>query len=231
MCYWTLVQTVCPNHEVVVLQPLTVTAPYLGSIDNITTILSLQTHLFPPNSASLFTSPPGHISYLSPIFQPSTPRLSLFVPAYTPPPPPSYRPGLERPSTWMDPSPASLHRLSDIPSHSGRTNYFLALACDWLLSSGCPPFAVPNLTPGPCQPQMFSCPRVPSSRCLPPSSARLLHPFPASTGVPVPFRSQVVGVVFFFTPSLVHLHCPPCVTHHLLVYSGVLFTFLGVLLS
>ena len=66
--YRSPVCAVIPNHEVVVFQPRTVTAPDLGYVANITTILSLPLYLFHPCSGSLFTPPSGSISYYSPIF-------------------------------------------------------------------------------------------------------------------------------------------------------------------
>ena len=81
VCYWPPVHVLCQNHEVVVFQPQTVTAPYLGSVANITTILALLPNLFQSCSGYSFSPLPGHISYCSPIFHPSTPLLSLFLPA------------------------------------------------------------------------------------------------------------------------------------------------------
>ena len=50
VCYRPPVRVVCPNHEVVVFQPWTVTAPDLGSVTNITTIPSLPPQLLQPCS-------------------------------------------------------------------------------------------------------------------------------------------------------------------------------------
>ena len=100
----TPVHAVYLNHEVVAFQTRTVTTPDLGSVANITTILYLPPCLFQPCSGSSFPPPPGPISYLSPIFHPSMPLLSLFAPASTLP----SRPGAEQPSIWMAPTPTGL---------------------------------------------------------------------------------------------------------------------------
>ena len=97
VCYRPPVRAVCPNHEVVMFQPPTVTAPDLGSVANITTIISLQTHLLQPCSGYSFPLLPRPISYRSPILHLLMPLISLFEPAY-PLPPPSW-PDAEQPST------------------------------------------------------------------------------------------------------------------------------------
>ena len=83
MFYHPPAHAVCPNNELVVFQLRTVTAPDLGSVADITTILALPPHLFQPYYGYLFTPPPGLISYCYPIFQPFVPFLSLFTPAST----------------------------------------------------------------------------------------------------------------------------------------------------
>ena len=45
---WPPVRAVCPNYEVVVFQPLTVTPPHLGSVAIVTVKLPLPPHLFLP---------------------------------------------------------------------------------------------------------------------------------------------------------------------------------------
>ena len=87
------------------------------------------------------------------------------------------------------------------------------------------PFAVLDLRPGPCQPQGFSCPRVPSSLCLHLTPENLPSPLPALTGGTLPWRTRGVCVLFFSIPSLVHSPRPTCVTRRLLVSFGVYFPF------
>ena len=48
VCYRPLVCVVCPNHEVMVFQPQTVTATDLWSIANIITIIAILPQLFQP---------------------------------------------------------------------------------------------------------------------------------------------------------------------------------------
>ena len=88
VCYQSPVRAVCQNHEVVVLQPWTVTASDLGSVANITTIISLQTHLLQSCSGYTFPLLPRPISYRSPILHLLMPLISLFEPAYPLPPHP-----------------------------------------------------------------------------------------------------------------------------------------------
>ena len=142
----------------------------------LTLIISLPSHLFQQCYGSPFLTPPGPISYRPPIFYPLTPRLSIFVTASLPPPPP-YCPGAELPSSWTDPPPAGIHCSSALPSHVGWPKEFLVQACDCLPSSGCSPFDVLDLFPGPCQTQGLSYPIVPSSLYMSPSSARMISPF------------------------------------------------------
>ena len=84
VCYQPSVRAVCQNHEVVVFQPWTATAPDLGSVANITTFIYLTSLLFQTCSGSFSLPPPRPISYFSPIFHPSKPLLSLFSPAFPP---------------------------------------------------------------------------------------------------------------------------------------------------
>ena len=84
VCYQPSVRAVCQNHEVVVFQPWTATAPDLGSVANITTFIYLTYLLFQTCSGSFSLPPPRPISYFSPIFHPSKPLLSLFSPAFPP---------------------------------------------------------------------------------------------------------------------------------------------------
>ena len=101
LCHRPPVHAVCLNHEVVVFQPRTVTAPDLVSVSNAYTYSSLlPPHLFQPCSGYPFLPPPVPISYRPPIFHPSTPLLSLSLHLLLPPP---SLPGVERPSTWTSP--------------------------------------------------------------------------------------------------------------------------------
>ena len=65
VCYRPPFHAVCPNHEVVLFQPRTVTASDLGYVANIATILALPSHLFQLCSGSFFLPPD-----LSPIAPP-----------------------------------------------------------------------------------------------------------------------------------------------------------------
>ena len=46
VCTWSTVRLVCPKYEVVMLQPPTVTPPYIGSSSIVTLKPALQAHLF-----------------------------------------------------------------------------------------------------------------------------------------------------------------------------------------
>ena len=177
--------TVCTNHEVVVFQPCTGTALYLGSVAIFTTIIdSYRLTCFNRFWVSR-PPPPGPDPYRSSIFHPSILLHSLVAPTSIPP----TRPGIKRPSTWMYPQPAGLHHLSALPSIARRPQVvpFASLCLPSLI---CPPplFAILELRPGTCQIQGFYRPRLPPPLCLPPYPARLPPPPPltASTGIPVP---------------------------------------------
>ena len=186
MCYYLPVRVVFPNHEVVLFQPRTLTAPKLGSVAN------AYTYSIPP------TAPVPSVFC---IFVSTFPRKDLLLPPHISPIdtaslylctcffPLPFRRDAEHPSTCTASPPASLHPSFTLPSHSGRPKEFLAQACVCLPSSGCPPFVVLDLFQGPCPPQGFSYQRVPSSLCMPTSSARPLPPLPSATGGPVPCQS------------------------------------------
>ena len=162
----------CPNNEVVVFQPRTVTAPDLGSVSSINNFLALLPHLFQPYSGFLLSPPPETISYHFPIFHPLMLLLSLFAPISTP----QSCLVVERLSTWTAPPPSGRHGLSTFPSHAGRPKEFLVQTCDCLPSSSCLFFLALDLLTGPFQLQGLSRPRVPDSLCLPPSSIRPISP-------------------------------------------------------
>ena len=162
----------CPNNEVVVFQPRTVTAPDLGSVSSINNFLALLPHLFQPYSIFLFFPPPEPISYHFPIFQPLMLLLSLFAPISIPP----SCLVVERLSTWTAPPHSGRHGSSTFPSHAGRPKEFLVQTCDCLPSSSCLFFLALDLLTGPFQLQGLSRPRVPDSLCLPPPSIRPISP-------------------------------------------------------
>ena len=69
VCFLQPAFPVCPNHEVVELQPRKVTGPDLGSNANAYTIFpSLPYHLLQPCSRSSFFPPPGPFSYCPPLY-------------------------------------------------------------------------------------------------------------------------------------------------------------------
>ena len=84
-------------------------------------------------SPSLWTHP-----LLPPPFHPLLPLLSLFKPDS----PLLSCQGMERPSTWMTPLPAGLHRSPELSSPAGQTKEFLARACVYLPFSSFLPFSV-----------------------------------------------------------------------------------------
>ena len=104
---WPPVRVTCPNHEMVEFQPLTGTAPDLGSITliNITYSSHLPTNLFQP---FLDLSPPPSPPDMTPIAPPfytCRRRFALSLHTHTP-----TRPGAERsnrPPGWKPHPPAS----------------------------------------------------------------------------------------------------------------------------
>ena len=82
VCIWSPVREVCPNYEVVVFRPRTVTPPQLGSVEIVTLKLSLPPHLFLLFVWVFLLSP--H-SYCSPICSRSSSNSSL-VCTRSPPP-------------------------------------------------------------------------------------------------------------------------------------------------
>ena len=139
MWYRPSVRVMCPNHEVVVFQPQTVSTLDLCSVSNITAILALPSHLFQPCSGYSFSPLPGPISYLSTIFHTFTPSIFLFVLASHPP----YCPGTELLSTWMAPPTTGFHYSYALTSDSRRPKDSLAQACGCLPFYGCPPLCHP----------------------------------------------------------------------------------------
>ena len=133
------VRLVCPNYEVVVLQPQTGTTPYLGLVAIITPfIISLPPHLLQPFFwITLFLSsilPPHPLveKFLSPLYvSPSTHLLS-------------WRKTL---STWTQ-STAATHQTLPLDSDPRAT----CLSLLPLPLSVRPPSAALGLRPGPCQP-------------------------------------------------------------------------------
>ena len=142
--------------------------------------------------------PPPHLSLLD-----AAPLLSFTL--LSPPNPP----GVERPSTWTLPPPASLHRsylrfpplpastCFPGPSYPMESCY----TCLWIPFplSVHPPFANLFLRPGPCQP-LGVLPYEGPSLPMPASVAPPPPPLPASTGGLVPFRSRGVCVMLFVCP-------------------------------
>ena len=129
----------------------------------------------PPCYVSFCPPLPRPISYLSPIFNLSMPHISLF--ALSPPPPThiawvqSYHPPERCPHP---PASTTCPRFPPVPDgpRSSSHNPMTGFSCPYPL-----PFSVLDLNPGPCHIQGFSCPRVPSSLCLNPSSTHPLPPF------------------------------------------------------
>ena len=190
----------------------------------LTLFLFLPPHLFQPCSGSFFSPPPGPISYLPIIFHPSTPLLSLF--ALASPPPHLARSWSDRPPGQRPHPPAATARMR-FPPVPGGPKEFLARAYAFLSPSGCPPFDVLDLRPGPCRPQGSPVRgSLPPFSCLPQP-----HPPPLSpAGLyrrPSPLPVPSGGVVIFFPPSPVH---PPrslrFISRRLLVSSEV-FDFLS----
>ena len=60
MCTWPPVRELCPNNEVVVFQPWTVTPPHLGSAAIVALKLSLPPHLFLPFFWIFILPPPSY---------------------------------------------------------------------------------------------------------------------------------------------------------------------------
>ena len=118
------------------------------------------------------------------------------------------------------PPDAGLHHSYALPSYAVRPEDFLARSCYWIPFFGWPLFDFLGLRPGKCQPQGFSRKRVPSSLCLPPSSANL--PPPAGLDrkpSPLPVLSGWRCVLLTLL-SHVHPHRFPPRLCHLLVSSG-----------
>ena len=160
--------------------------------------------------------PPRPNSFRFPTFHPLTPFRYLFAPSSPP------QLAWARSDHLPGRHPhllASTVRLR-FPPLIGGLKEFLTRACDCYPLSGCPPFAVFKLCPGPCQPQGFSRLRVPSSLCLTLSPVCLLPPLPALADGPVPCQYRGVCVMFFCPPSLVYTPLPPRVPRRLLVSSG-----------
>ena len=88
MCFRPPAHMVCPNHEVVDLQPQKVTNPYLGSVANAYTISISPEPTVLTVFWIVFYPPPGHISYSPPIFHMSMSIISLFASPPLPPIPP-----------------------------------------------------------------------------------------------------------------------------------------------
>ena len=63
LCYWPPVRLVCPNHDVVILQPRTGTAPELGSVANF-----YNFKYIPPASSGLTVS--GLLKFPPPFYRP-----------------------------------------------------------------------------------------------------------------------------------------------------------------
>ena len=86
MCvfYRPPILAVCPNHEAVVFQPWTMTAPDLVCVSNITTILALRPHLCPTMFwIFIFPSPRTYlisIPHISPVDDTSLSLCILFFP-------------------------------------------------------------------------------------------------------------------------------------------------------
>ena len=133
---WPSVCVVCPNYEVVVLQPLIGTAPYLGSLAIFTTILDAPA---PPVSTVseylVFTPVTG--SYLPPVFRPLTLLRSLVAPN-SPTPPQLAWAQSDRPHGRRPHPPASTSHLCLPPSPSIHKE-FLARSCVFRPLSCCPP--------------------------------------------------------------------------------------------
>ena len=196
VCYRPLSRTVCPNHEVVEFQPLTVIATDLGSVANAYTY---SIHPTPPVPIVFYIffplSPPGPIFYLSPRFHPSTLLISIL--SLTSPLPPHLTRALsDRPPGWCPHLPVSTAHLrfppiTDVPRSSSRK----------------PVTSFPHQVPPPLS--SSTCDEVPSkSPFLHMPSFIILTPqppppLPSSAGGPVPCRSRVVGIVFFCFP----FHC------------------------
>ena len=224
--YRSPVCAVCPNHEVVVFQPQTVTAPDLGSVANITTVISLPPCMSQLRSGSLFSPPPIPIYYRSPIFQPPTTLISLFTHASTPPISSRFRETIH-----LDSAPTRRPPPLVCAFLPWRADQWFTCASLWMHSLAQihplwrPLPATRSLSdPGFLLSKGTFLPLPDSTICT------HIHPLPSLTGVPISCRHQVVGVVFFFPPNLVHPPCPLRVQSRLLVFSGVLFSFSGVLL-
>ena len=105
------------------------TAPDLGSVANIITILALPPQLFQLCSGYLFNPTPGPISYYSPIFHLSTSLISLFAPASTPLH--HARARSDRPPGRLPHQKASTARLSSPPMSGGPMSSSLKLVTDF----------------------------------------------------------------------------------------------------
>ena len=83
---WPLVYAVCSNHKMVGFQPLTGTAPDLGSVAliNINYFSHLPPDLFQPFLDISPPPPPWYDSHCSPVLHPSTPICYLIEPAFPP---------------------------------------------------------------------------------------------------------------------------------------------------
>ena len=112
---WTPVRAVFPNHDVLVFQPPTGTAPDLGSVALIITTYSSHhpPHLFRPflDNSFFFRTRLPSLPQLPPVDAALLSSCTCFSPPTLP--------GAEWPSTCTAPPPASLHRLSTLPSLSG----------------------------------------------------------------------------------------------------------------
>ena len=187
----------------------------------LTLLISLLYHLFQPCSGLSFTPPPRPISYCPPIFYPLTLLLYTLAPASPPDP--------------ISPGCGVTAHLDGYPSHWPPPLVCTSLPCQvsQRSSSRKPMPDLPCLfPPPPCRPQSttrsllaqrFSCPWVPYSIYLTPSSSCPPHPLlPDSTGDPVSFLSQVAGVVLFLPLAPVHPSLPPRVPQRVLVSSEVI---------
>ena len=99
---WLAVRDVCLNYEVVVFQPQTGTATYLGSVAIFTTILDSSHPTF-FNRFWISFPPPRPDSYRSPVLHLSMLLRSLVATVYPPPPPPK-SPG-RRANIYLDGAP------------------------------------------------------------------------------------------------------------------------------
>ena len=167
---------VCPNYEVVVLQPQTVTPTHLGSVATITIKLDLTPHLFLPFVWIFPLNPPY---YCQPIRSRSLSKSSLICTCSPPP-------LLARSAAHLDVA-RTRHPTYSAACLYARAVYLRLPPLPWLFS---PHFAALVLRPGPCRPLVCFYIAVTSALLCP----RLYFPEFSSKSWHFPFLGLLLGV-------------------------------------